>query len=192
MADVGLTTVVAYAAFILANYYLQFSGVMAACGAGMVVNYYGRRYIEENTRDAIRKFWGFAAFMANSMIFLLLGLTESFLINDLGRLSSVAGALGVAIFAVLISRVIIIVVTSLCYNPFAKPGNQITLPMQFIMFWGGLRGALPIALAVSIGPKLVSPAERTLIIQLTLGIILFTILLQGTTIKRLMKRLGIV
>ena len=192
MADVGLTTVVAYAAFILANYYLQFSGVMAACGAGMVVNYYGRRYIEEGTRDAIRKFWGFAAFMANSMIFLLLGLTESFLINDLGRLSGVAGALIVAIFAVLVSRVIIIGATCLCYNPFAKPGNKITLPMQFIMFWGGLRGALPIALAVSIGSALVTPAERTLIIQLTLGIILFTILLQGTTIKRLMKRLGIV
>ena len=192
MAEVGLTTVVAYAAFILANHYLKFSGVMAACGAGMVVNYYGRRWLEEGTRNAIRKFWGFAAFMANSMIFLLLGLTESFLIRDVGRLRDVAGALGVAIVAVLLSRALIVGLTSLCFNPFAKPGNKITRPMQFIMFWGGLRGALPIALAVSIGPALVAPDERTLIIQLTLGVILFTILVQGTTLKRFMKRLGIV
>ena len=62
--------------------------------------------------------------------------------------------------------------------------------MQFVMFWGGLRGALPIALAVSIGAALVSPAERALIIQLTLGIILFTILVQGTTLKKFMRRFG--
>ena len=52
-------------------------------------------------RDAIRKFWGFAAFMANGMIFLLLGLTQSFLIHDVGRLRDVGGAVGVAILAVL-------------------------------------------------------------------------------------------
>lgn len=190
LAEVGLTTVVAYAAFILANYYFKFSGVMAACGAGMVVNYYGKRYLEEGMRNAIRKFWSFAAFMANSIIFLLLGLTESFLINDMGRLRDVAGAVGVALAAVLLARVLIIGLTGLCYNPFAKSENKITLAMQFIMFWGGLRGALPIALAVSIAPALISPAERTLVIQLTLGIILFTILVQGTTLKRIMRRLG--
>lgn len=60
------------------------------------------------------------------------------------------------------------------------------------MLWGGLRGALPIALAVSIAPAIVSPAERTLVIQLTLGVILFTILVQGTTMKRFMRRFGMV
>ena len=190
LAEVGLTTVVAYAAFILANYYLDFSGVMAACGAGMVVNFYGKRYLGEGMRDAIRKFWGFAAFMANGMIFLLLGLTQSFLIHDVGRLRDVGGAVGVAILAVLLARALIVGLTSLGCNFFAKSANRITWPMQFVMFWGGLRGALPIALAVSIGAALVSPEERTLIIQLTLGIILFTILVQGTTLKKFMRRFG--
>ena len=190
LAEVGLTTVVAYAAFILANYYLDFSGVMAACGAGMVVNFYGKRYLSDGMRDAIRKFWGFAAFMANGMIFLLLGLTQSFLIHDVGRLRDVGGAVGVAILAVLLARALIVGLTGLGCNLFAKPANKITWPMQFVMFWGGLRGALPIALAVSIGAALVSPEERTLIIQLTLGIILFTILVQGTTLKRFMRRFG--
>lgn len=190
LVEVGLTTVVAYAAFILANYYCKFSGVMAACGAGMVVNYYGRRLLDERMREGIRKFWSFAAFMANSMIFLLLGLTESFLINDEGRLLGVAGSIGVAILAVVLTRVLIIALTGLGYNAFSRPENRITLPMQTVMLWGGLRGALPIALAVSVSPALVSPEERTLIIQLTLGIILFTMLVQGTTIKRLMRALG--
>ncbi len=192
LAEVGLTTVVAYAAFILANYYLDFSGVMAACGAGMVVNFYSKRYLGEGMRDAIRKFWGFAAFMANGLIFLLLGLTQSFLIHDVGRLRDVGGAVGVAILAVLLSRALIVGLTSLGCNLLAKPANKITWPMQFVMLWGGLRGALPIALAVSIGAALVSPEERTLIIQLTLGIILFTILVQGTTLKRFMRRFGMV
>ena len=190
LVEVGLTTVVAYAAFILANYYLNFSGVMAAVGAGMVVNYYGRRFLSESMRDAIRKFWGFAAFMANSIIFLLLGLTQYFLIHNVGRLRDVGGAVGVAILAVVLARVLIIVLTSGACNLVFKPANRITLPMQLVMLWGGLRGALPIALAVSIGAALVSPEERTLIIQLTLGIILFTILVQGATLKRLMRRLG--
>lgn len=190
LVEIGLTTVVAYAAFILANYYLKLSGVMAACGAGIVVNYYGRHYLGEEMRNAIRKFWGFAAFMANSMIFLLLGLTESFLIHDVGWLRHVFLTIGVVIVAVLLSRALIIGLTGLCYNPFARPANKITLPMQFIMFWGGLRGALPIALAVSIGPTLVPPGERTLVIQLTLGIILFTLLVQGTTLKKFMQWLG--
>ena len=190
LIEVGLTTVVAYAAFILANYYCKFSGVMAACGAGMVVNYYGRRFLADNMREAIRRFWGFAAFMANSMIFLLLGLTQSYLIHDVGRLRDVAGAIGVAILAVLFSRVLILGLTALGYNPFAKPANKITRPMLLVMWWGGLRGALPIALAVSISPVLVSPAERALVVQLTLGVILFTMLVQGTTLKRLMRRYG--
>ena len=190
LVEVGLTTVVAYAAFIVANYYCKFSGVMAACGAGMVVNFYGKRYLGEGMRDAIRKFWGFAAFMANGLIFLLLGLTQSFLIHDVGRLRHVAGAVGVAILAVLLARALIVALTAAGCNFFAKPANRITWPMQFVMFWGGLRGALPIALAVSIGAALVSPAERALIIQLTLGIILFTVLVQGTTLKKFMRRFG--
>ena len=59
-------------------------------------------------REAIRKFWSFAAFMANSMIFLLLGLTQSYLIANVGRLRDVAGAVGVAILAVLASRALIV------------------------------------------------------------------------------------
>ena len=190
LVEVGLTTVVAYAAFIVANYYCKFSGVMAACGAGIVVNYYGRRFLAAPMREAIRKFWSFAAFMANSMIFLLLGLTQSYLIANVGRLRDMAGAVGVAILAVLASRALIVGLTGLGYNAFAKPANRLTRPMLAIMWWGGLRGALPIALAVSIGPALVSPAERALVVQLTLGIILFTLLVQGTTLKRLMCRFG--
>ena len=98
----------------------------------------------------------------------------------------------VAIGAVLLSRMLIVGVTALCYNRFARRENRITGPMQAVMFWGGLRGALPIALAVSIAPGLVAAEERTLIIQLTLGVILFTILVQGMTMKRVMSRLGLV
>lgn len=192
LVEVGLTTVVAYAAFILANYYLKFSGVMAACTAGMVVNYYGKRYLAEDMFRSIHRFWAFACFLANSIIFLLLGLTESFLVAHFGRLWTVATAVGIAIVAVVASRVLIVGLTGLGFNAFAKRENRITLSMQFIQVWGGLRGALPIALAAMIAPKLISREEHVLIVQMTLGIILFSLLVQGTTIQRFMRRFGMV
>ena len=165
---------------------------MAACAAGMVVNYYGKRYLDEGMLRSIHHFWSFAGFMANSIIFLLLGLTQSFLVNHIGRLWTVAAAIGVAIVAVLASRALIVGLTALGYNLFARRENRITRPMQFILLWGGLRGALPIALAASIGVTLVSLEERILIMQLTLGIITFTLLMQGTTLKWFMRRFGMV
>ena len=90
------------------------------------------------------------------------------------------------------TRALIVGLTALGWNLFSRRENRITWPMQFIMLWGGLRGALPIALAVSIGAALVPQEEQTRILQLTLGIILFTILVQGTTMKRFMRRFGMV
>ncbi|MDR0992961.1 MAG: cation:proton antiporter [Verrucomicrobiota bacterium] len=190
LIEIGLTTVVAYAVFTLANYYLHFSGVMAACAAGMVVNACAQRQLSVDTRRYLKQFWGFAAFLANSMIFLMLGLTESFLVNSIGRLYHVFAAIVVGILAILLSRALILLLACACYNPFVKQASKITFPMQVVMWWGGLRGALPIALAVSIPAAYVTTGERTLIIQITLGIILFTLLIQGTTIRAVMRRFG--
>ena len=192
LTEIALTTVLAYAAFTLANNYLGLSGVMAACGAGLAVKA-ARDWLSPDTRAYLHEFWGFASYMANSVIFLMLGFTESYLIRDMGRLSAVAAPLAVAIALVLLTRVLIVGGTGAFCNLLARlrnrPGDRISLPMQTVMAWSGLRGALPIALAVSVPTTLVSPAERTLLVQLTVGTILFTLLVQGTTIKPLLRAL---
>lgn len=192
LTEIALTTVLAYAAFTLANAYLRLSGVMAACGAGLAVKA-TRNWLSPDTRAYLHDFWSFASYMANSVIFLMLGLTESYLIRDMGRLSAVAAPLAVAIALVLLTRLLIVGGTGAFCNFLARlrnrPDDRISLPMQTVMAWSGLRGALPIALAVSVPTTLVSPAERTLLVQLTVGTILFTLLVQGTTIKPLLRAL---
>lgn len=195
LAEIALTTVVAYAAFTVANDYLGLSGVMAACGAGIAVKALGREWLLPATREYLPHFWSFASFMANSVIFLMLGLTESYLIRDMGRLAGVAGPVAVAIALVLATRVLIVGGAGAVCNLLARrPGREkdgISLPMQAVMAWSGLRGALPIALALSVPTTLVSPAERKLLVQLTVGTVLFTLLVQGTTIKPMLRALGL-
>lgn len=192
LTEIALTTVLAYAAFTLANNYLGLSGVMAACGAGIAVKA-TRDWLSPDTRAYLHEFWGFASYMANSVIFLMLGLTESYLIRDMGRLSAVAAPMAVAIALVLATRVLIVGGTGAICNFVARvrnrPDDRIPLPMQTVMAWSGLRGALPIALAISVPTTLITPDERKLLVQLTVGTILFTLLVQGTTIKPLLRAL---
>lgn len=195
LSEIALTTVVAYAAFTVANDYLGLSGVMAACGAGIAVKALGRQWLLPATREYLLHFWSFASFMANSVIFLMLGLTESYLIRDMGRLAGGPKSWLVAIALVLATRALIVGGTGAVCNLVARwPGREksgISLPMQAVMAWSGLRGALPIALALSVPTTLVTPAERKLLVQLTVSTVLFTLLVQGTTIKPMLRSMGL-
>ncbi|MFH0879544.1 MAG: sodium:proton antiporter [Lentisphaerota bacterium] len=183
LIEIAFSTVVAYAAFILANYYLHLSGVMAAVGAGMVVNYYGQTRFTQEVRAYLHHFWEYASFVANSFIFLLLGLTERFLVTEAGGIPRVALYVGGAVLSITLARALIVfgIVPLLNKLPRSEP---ISRRMQAVIFWGGLRGALPIGLAVSLASDF---PGRALIVQLTLGVVLFTLMVQGTTIKRLMS-----
>lgn len=93
--------------------------------------------------------------------------------------------ISVALVAVLVSRAL--VVYSLTYLSNLR-GSKISAAYRLVLFWGGLRGALSLALALSLP---VAFADRELLQVMTFGIVLFTILVQGTTMQFLIKRLGI-
>ncbi len=75
LVEVALSTVVAYAAFIAAEHYLHVSGVMATVGAGVVVGAVGSTRFNPELKAYLRQFWEYAAFVANGLIFLLVGLS---------------------------------------------------------------------------------------------------------------------
>jgi len=187
LIEIAFTTIVAYTSFILANYYLEVSGVMAVVTAGMIVNFYGAVKFTEEVKTYLKQFWSYATFVANSFVFLLVGLTERDLLRSVGHYDYLAFYVLAAILAVLIARMIVIfgLVPLVNHLPNTKHINRSN---QAVMFWGGLRGALPIALAVSIPLDI---PGRTTIIHLTLGVVLFTLLVQGTTIGRLIRFLGL-
>ncbi len=182
LVEVALSTVVAYAAFIAADHYLHVSGVMATVGAGLVVGTWGSTRFAPEVRSYLRQFWEYAAFMANSLIFLLVGITVSLtvVLNNIG-------IIGWAILAVVVARAISVfgLIPAVSRLPNAEP---IDWRMRSVMFWGGLRGAVALALVLSL-PE--SFAARELLIPLSVGIVLFTLLSGGLTMAPLIRALGL-
>lgn len=184
----ALTTVLAFASFIVADHVFHTSGVMSAIAAGIITRSYGRRAMADfMTLRHLAPYWEFMAFAANSFIFLLLGLSEDFLVWNFNSLSITYPILLVAIVAVLVARfaVVYLLLPISDRLPFARAVDSHS---KKVMFWGGLRGVVPVALMLSIPDSI---AEKPLIIEMTLMVILFSLLVQGTTIGWLMTFLGI-
>jgi len=181
LIQIALSTVIAYAAFILAQYYLNLSGVMAVVGAGLVIASYGLTHFTPAVKQYMHQFWEYASFVANSFIFLLLGMTEDFLDHGLGEWSHYLLIIGVSIAGILLARLVVVFGLVPILNRLPK-AEHIDTKRQAVMFWGGLRGALPIGLAMSLPATF---TNRTEIIEMTFGVVMFTLLIQGTTISKL-------
>lgn len=182
LVEVVLSTVVAYLAFIAADHYLGVSGVMATVGAGVVVGTLGATRFSPEVRDYLHRFWEWAAFVANSLIFLLVGLTVR-----PGVLLDNAVLIGWAVLATLLARAATVygLLPVLERLPRVEPT---TLPYRTVLFWGGLRGAVALALALSL------PAgfpQREVVVALAVGVVLFTLLGGGLTIGPVIRTLGL-
>ena len=131
------------------------------------------------TRIIVTEFWEFLAFFVNSIVFLLIGDQIRFAI--LGENLEI---IAVTVGAMILTRAIAIYTLSSFSNYFVKP--EIGLSEQTTLWWGGLRGSVSIALALSV--PVVLP-ERDTIIATVFGVVLFTLLFQGLTIKPLVQKL---
>ncbi len=182
LVEVALTTVVAYAAFIAADHYLRVSGVMAVVGAGAVIGTLGSTRFAPEVRAYLQQFWEYAAFVANSLIFLLVGMSVRPEV-----LAAMAGPIGWAIVAATLARAVTVfgLVPLVERLPGVAPVGR---RHQVVLFWGGLRGAVALALALSLPAGF---AGRELIITLAVGVVLFTLLTGGLTMAPLIRALGL-
>lgn len=179
LVEQSLTLVSAYGTYLLTED-LGGSGVIGVVTTGLILGNFGSRIgMNPRTRIIVSEFWEFLAFFVNSIVFLLIGDQIRFAI--LGEnLTTIALAIG----AMLVTRAISIYGLSFLSNRLAD--SQIPLPEQTMLWWGGLRGSVSIALALSM-PVLV--AEREAIIATVFGAVLFTLLFQGLTAKPLLGKL---
>jgi len=188
MVQAALTTVLAYLAFIVAEHFLHVSGVMAVVAAGVISSWAAARVFDDDMRHYVREFWEYLAFIANSLIFLLMGLTEFHLFEDFSRYHDLIGAILIGFLLTLVARLVVVYGLTPLTNRLS-PDERVENPEKAVIFWGGLRGAVPLALALGL------PADfehRILIIDLTLGVVLMSLMIQGTTISVLLKKLKIV
>jgi CPA1 family monovalent cation:H+ antiporter len=185
---------VAYGAFIIGEHQLQVSGVIAVLVAGMVVAWQISVRLSPENRQFLHEFWEYISFLANSLIFLLVGMTTaSFLQANRFQMWAGLGEGGmvvvllVAIAAVLLARGVA-VFGLLPLTNWLRRRDRVNWRYQAIAYWGGIRGAVGLALALSLAPDF---PHRKLILMLTLGVAMFTLLVSGTTIKQLIYALKI-
>lgn len=180
LLEITLTIIAAYGSYVLAEQF-QVSSVMSVLIAGVVMGNYGSRsFMSPTTRLAVDSFWEFSAFMAESLVFLLIGLQIK--VELLFKYST---NIEVAILAILIGRFVVIYGLA----PFCSTyQNPIPISWRHLLFWGGLRGSLCMAMALSLPVDF--PLREALIVT-TFGVALFTIVVQGLSFEPIVKFLKV-
>jgi len=179
LVEITFTTVAAYGSFLLADHF-GLSGVLATITAGLVMgNFKALGGISEQGKESVQAFWEYAAFIANSLIFLLIGMHEAhqnFVAIWLPAVTAIA--------LVTLGRAAAIYP---CCFLFSRSSLRVTAKHQYALFWGGLRGALALALALGL------PAEvplREEIITISFAVVAFSVFVQGLTMAPVLRRMG--
>jgi CPA1 family monovalent cation:H+ antiporter len=178
LIEITFTTVAAFGSFLLAEHF-HLSGVLATLTSGLIIGNVGHMSLSASSRQAVEDFWEYAAFVANSLIFLLIGIQLARPAYHFFWLSAL-----IAIGVVLIGRALAIYPLSLV---FLRSSLRLKLRHQHILFWGGLRGALALALALGLPSD--TPAREE-IITVAFAVVAFSLFVQGLTIAPLMRRQG--
>ena len=189
LIETTITIVTAYGVYLLADA-LHTSGILAVIFAALVLGSYGRRIgMTEGTREAVDTFWSVIAFVANALLFLLVGIQ----LNPLEFLASPSAltllfTAGLAIVAVLLSRLVVVLMLPSVTQPLIPQTLWSFVPHSWrvVIFWSGLRGALSMAFVLALPLDVPS---RQMLIFATFAVVFFTLLVQGLSLSWLLKGL---
>jgi len=179
LVEITFTTVAAYGSFMLAEHF-HLSGVLATLTAGLMMGNIGPMgAISTRGREAVESFWEYVAFVANSLIFLLIGIRE-----EQQNFSELWTVSALAILLVLLGRTVAIYPTCAL---FAGSHLRVSARHQHVLVWGGLRGALALALALGLPDNI---PQRENIITVAFAVVAFSIFAQGLTMTPMLRRMG--
>jgi CPA1 family monovalent cation:H+ antiporter len=187
LIEIALSMVLAYTAFAVADHYLGVSGILAVVAAGLVVRRLRSGHFENATKAQpyLRHYWSYAEFVANSFIFVFLGIGADTFLNRVRDASLMdVRYIVYAVVAVIVARLVVVYGFAAVFNR-CTSAERIDWRNQTIIFWGGgMRGALPLVMVLSLPASF---AQRQLVLDMTAGVVLFTLLVAGTTVGRLLR-----
>lgn len=200
LIETTVTLAVAYGAYLFAEYFgslfhsvvpqlaqeFSFSGILAVVAASLFIGNVGRINTSPTTRVTLDNFWELLTFVVNSLVFLLIGLKI-----DISQFRANLWPIAVAVVAVLVGRAVVVYVLFWLHGVI-RPRQAVSLPFRHVIFWGGLRGAVSLALALALTGSVFGAQTAERIHVMTFGVVLFTLLVQGLSIEQLIKRLGLV
>ncbi|GIP23613.1 sodium:proton antiporter [Paenibacillus sp. J22TS3] len=174
--EIGFSMLLFFGSYFIAEHF-HVSGVIAVVVSGLIFGSYGARIgMSETTETNINSFWDVVTLIANSLIFLMIGLE----IKNI-NFSDKWGMIALAILIVLVGRTLALYTSVSMMKSFPRAWKS-------VLNWGGLKGSLSIALALSLPPGF---EGRDSILVLTFSVVLFSLLVQGLTIKPLVLKLGL-
>jgi CPA1 family monovalent cation:H+ antiporter len=180
LIETTLSVLLAYGSFLAAEQ-LHCSGVLSTVFAGIIAGAYGTRWgMSALTHNAVEDFWEFAAFLANSFIFLLVGLEL-----EPWRLWHDGLAIVVAFVAVALGRAVAVYLGVPVADRMAMP---LPTAWRHVMMWGGLRGSLSMVLVLTLPAGFTG---RTLLVTMVFGVVGLSLFIQGLTMGPLLERLGL-
>lgn len=182
----SIIIVAAYFTFLVAQSYLNVSGVIALVGFGLIITYYGRSGLSSKVNRFMQEFWELATYIANTLIFIIVGvviaLKVDFTLSNL--ITLIVVYLGINLIRALM--------VALFYPLMVRSGYGISKREAVVLSWGGLRGALGLTLAlmVSYTSSIPEPVRKQ-VLFLTGGVVTLTLLINATTVRWLLNRLGL-
>ena len=185
LVQISAVILATYVTFFIAEGLLHVSGVIALVAFGLTLTYVGKPRLKPEANRFMENFWELAGYIANTLIFILVGVVIAMRVDIswTGLLACVCIYIGI--------NVIRLFVIFLFYPLMKRCGYGLTIRECILLGWGGLRGALGLilALVVSICPGI--PDEiRKQVLFYTAAIVTLTLLLNATTVRRLLNRLG--
>ncbi|HEY1864113.1 MAG TPA: sodium:proton antiporter [Roseiarcus sp.] len=184
LVETAVTVIAAFGSFLIAEHFGA-SGVLASVAAGMTMGNIGALMPKErfglllttHGRAFVLEFWEFAAFLANSLVFLLIGSAMATI--DFAREGFLALTLVIALALLGRAAAVYPVCLAFLRSRWAIPLNQ-----QHLMWWGGLRGALALALALALPVDL--PRRDDILIS-AFAVVAFSVIVQGLTAPLALK-----
>ncbi len=185
LVELTLTLLAAYGTYLVADQ-LGLSGIIATVVAGVVLGTYGRRVgLSRRVQEAIDVVWEFLAFLLTALVFLLIGVAIS-----VSGLAEALVPIAWGVVAILVGRagVVYVMLGGASWLAERAVGRErIPVGWLHVMFWAGLRGAVAVALALSLPADF---PDRAMLQEITFGIVLFTLLVQATSADRVVRWAG--
>lgn len=186
MVQNSVIILAAYLTFILSQYYLGVSGVIALVAFGLTVTYVGKPRLKPQVNTFMEHFWELLTYIANTLIFILVGVVIA------EKVDFSWGALGVLILIYIALNLIRFAMIMLLYPVMKRLGYGLTKRESVILTWGGLRGALAMTLALMVSYTPAIPEDiRSQVLFFTAGIVTLTLCINATTMRALLNRLGL-
>ncbi|MFT6644620.1 MAG: CPA1 family monovalent cation:H+ antiporter, partial [Patiriisocius sp.] len=177
--EITLSTILAYFSFIIAEHVFHVSGIMAVVAAGIMMGSWGKTKISPSTEEFMEHFWEYLAYLANVVIFLMVGMQI-----DLVALWASIDLILLVFVGMLISRAVVVFGVVPLIGKF-RGVEAIGMPYRMVMYWGGLRGAIALAIVLSM-PEF---EYKDTLVAVVMGAVVFTLVIQGLSIEFLVKKL---